>query len=76
MAKDGLRMVVTMYLYIPLSLDTIENINADRPGSVVVAVSSQSSKLWKTRMALIAGYGLYKDMLKYRRGSGHQGDHV
>ncbi|RHZ69790.1 hypothetical protein CDV55_102746 [Aspergillus turcosus] len=28
-AKDGLRMVVTMYLYIPLFPNTIENINAD-----------------------------------------------
>lgn len=57
MAKEGLRMIVTANLYIPLFPEVIENIDADVPGSVVAVVPSQSNELWKTRMASIAGYG-------------------
>ncbi|GIJ88168.1 hypothetical protein Asppvi_007085 [Aspergillus pseudoviridinutans] len=45
--NEGLRMVVTAYPHIPLFLDTIENIDADNPGSAVAIVLSQSNVLWK-----------------------------
>ncbi|GIC94976.1 uncharacterized protein Aud_002308 [Aspergillus udagawae] len=38
LVNEGLRMVVTAYPYIPLFLDTIENIDADNPGSAVAIV--------------------------------------
>ncbi|GFF26115.1 hypothetical protein IFM61606_09643 [Aspergillus udagawae] len=38
LVNEGLHMVVTAYPYIPLFLDTIENIDADNPGSAVAIV--------------------------------------
>jgi hypothetical protein len=38
LVNEGLRMVVTAYPYNPLFLDTIENIDADNPGSAVAIV--------------------------------------
>ncbi|GFF97292.1 hypothetical protein IFM47457_11317 [Aspergillus lentulus] len=46
LSKEGLRMIMTTYLYFPLFVDTIEHVYADNPRSVVAVVPWLSSVLW------------------------------
>ncbi|EAW20686.1 uncharacterized protein NFIA_031200 [Aspergillus fischeri NRRL 181] len=51
LSKEGLRMIMTTYLYFPLFVDTIEHIDADNPRSVVAVVRALAVEravvLWK-----------------------------
>lgn len=57
LAKEALRIIVKADLYIPLFPETITNIDADNPDSVVGIMPSQSGEMMKLRVASVAGYG-------------------
>lgn len=57
LAKENLRVIAVADLFIPAFPESIINIDADVPGSMVSVVPSQMGELMKLRMASIAGYG-------------------